>query len=263
MSALTKPATIFPSWHFSRWHAVDDRVRGGSSQSHLDPVPIDVGSAVGYDKPTGARFWGTLDTKTLGGAGFASQRYIFGPEPLDLPRLSYQGITLRLLPDEQKTASSSTSPAPINGKSHPEDPHTFTLVLKTSPPQHTPSKPKLPPNPEPASLSYEHDFSLSSPLRSSHTPETLHLSFDDFKAVYRGRDVPTSDPRYKPFDPTKIFELSLMCRSAFGKQEGEFGVVVVSMEGWGRAEKKEREGCWRGVQQWVGSWLGGERGVKL
>lgn len=93
----------------------------------------------------------------------------------------------------------------------------------------------------------------------------IELAFDDFKAVYRGREVERSDPRYKPFDPSRIYELSLMCRSDFGKQEGEFGVVVGSMEGWGKGvgEGKEREGCWRGVKGWVGSWMGGERGVKL
>lgn len=72
-----------------------------------------------------------------------------------------------------------------------------------------------------------------------------------------------SDPRYKAFDSSRIYELSLMCRSGFGKQEGDFGIVVVSIEGWEKGEAKERDGCWRGVKDWVGSWLGGERGVKL
>jgi hypothetical protein len=55
----TKMTTIFPDWHFSRWHAVDDRVRGGSSQSHLDAVPVD-GVKTGDEKRSAARFWGTL-----------------------------------------------------------------------------------------------------------------------------------------------------------------------------------------------------------
>lgn len=52
---MTNEATahaIFPPWHFDRWAAVDDRVRGGSSQSHLEPIKP--------DNSTSARFWGTL-----------------------------------------------------------------------------------------------------------------------------------------------------------------------------------------------------------
>lgn len=44
------------------WDPIDDRVRGGSSQSFLVALP-----------KNGARFHGTLDIKPLGGAGFASQ----------------------------------------------------------------------------------------------------------------------------------------------------------------------------------------------
>lgn len=45
------------------WSAVDDRVRGGSSQSYLSAI----------ENTTNVCFSGHLDTKTLGGAGFASQ----------------------------------------------------------------------------------------------------------------------------------------------------------------------------------------------
>lgn len=51
-------------WSPLDWTAQDDRVRGGSSQSYLDASPF---------SPT-AVFYGNLDTTTLGGAGFASQR---------------------------------------------------------------------------------------------------------------------------------------------------------------------------------------------
>jgi hypothetical protein len=50
-------------WSEDSWVAVDDRVRGGSSQSYLD---CSYGSK--------AVFHGNLDINTLGGAGFASQR---------------------------------------------------------------------------------------------------------------------------------------------------------------------------------------------
>ena len=44
--------TVFPPWHFDRWTAVDDRVRGGASVSHLEPVKV--------NGQTAARFHGTL-----------------------------------------------------------------------------------------------------------------------------------------------------------------------------------------------------------
>ena len=58
-SSMTK--SIFPPWDFSTWTDVDDRVRGGSSTSHLEPVHLKApsGSALS-DKPTGAKFFGHL-----------------------------------------------------------------------------------------------------------------------------------------------------------------------------------------------------------
>ena len=57
---------VFPPFKFDRWRAVDDRVRGGSSTSHLDPVHLHH-SAEGTDLSTeksakgdAARFWGHL-----------------------------------------------------------------------------------------------------------------------------------------------------------------------------------------------------------
>jgi hypothetical protein len=68
---LAKSADIFPPWHFDRWRAVDDRVRGGSSISHLDRVECDsrVNSheVMSEKESTGhsaARFWGNLGTCT-------------------------------------------------------------------------------------------------------------------------------------------------------------------------------------------------------
>ncbi len=49
-------------WLPPPWTTTDDRVRGGASQSYLSSLPNDC-----------ARFYGHLDTSTLGGAGFASQ----------------------------------------------------------------------------------------------------------------------------------------------------------------------------------------------
>ncbi|KAK5691044.1 hypothetical protein LTR97_011696 [Elasticomyces elasticus] len=51
-------------WNADIWTASDDSVRGGKSSSHLDISAAD----------STARFYGHLDIKTLGGAGFASQK---------------------------------------------------------------------------------------------------------------------------------------------------------------------------------------------
>ncbi len=79
-------------WHRVDWTAVDDRVRGGQSISNLAIVTLS-------DKIEMAHFYGHLDTKTLGGAGFASQR----SSPLDrkgrMVRFNgsgYTGIMLKL-----------------------------------------------------------------------------------------------------------------------------------------------------------------------
>ena len=185
-----------------------------------------------------------LDIDTLGGAGFASQRHIFGPLPLHLPALSYRGISLSIAPD-----ATSTTPTA----------HTFTLVLKTTfnpipPPHH----PKTPPSPEPAALSYEASFAQPDGHKS------VNIRFGDFKAMYRGKEVGRDDSIYQPLHSEKIYEMSLMCRSGFGQQKGEFGVVVLGVSGWA----KEKELGWlewcMGMVRWVGSWVGlGEGGVRL
>ena len=150
-------------------------------------------------------------------------------------------------------------------QSKPNAPETFTLVFKTDLNTRPPSKPKVPPSPDPASLSYEAQFNpshLASSAGSKGNGKELevYLPFDDFVPTYRGRPVPRSDPRYQPFEPANINEVSLMCRSDFGKQEGEFELVVMQMKGQKREASKSREGCWG----WVRSlWAGGEGGIEL
>ena len=72
------------------------------------------------------------------------------------------------------------------------------------------------------------------------------------------------DPKSKPFDPASIYEISLMCRSDFGKQEGEFELVVESVSGWEqrsleREGGRARDGCW----SWVKGWFMSEGQVTL
>ena len=183
------------------------------------------------------------DISTLGGAGFASQQYRFGPIPLQLPRLTYNGLTLHLLPDPET----------------PQSLKHFTLVLKTSlAPQ--PKKPKHPTDPEPASLSYEATFDL--PKTGQAEAHTVQLGWDSFVPTYRGREVGREDPRYQPLKSEGIYELGLMCRSGFGGQEGDFGVVIAGVEGWGKEPGVASQSwwawlceCWTGMRIWLG--LGG------
>lgn len=70
-------------WSSDAWETTDDRVRGGSSTSHLTPS----------SSCHSARFHGHLDTSTLGGAGFASQQ-TKGAHHWDLS--GYDGVLLRL-----------------------------------------------------------------------------------------------------------------------------------------------------------------------
>ncbi|GKZ22851.1 hypothetical protein AbraIFM66951_004975 [Aspergillus brasiliensis] len=71
-------------WSSTSWTTSDDRVRGGSSHSHL---------TINKDTNT-ATFHGNLDITTLGGAGFASQHTSSTTELWDLS--SYAGLELSI-----------------------------------------------------------------------------------------------------------------------------------------------------------------------
>jgi len=106
-----------------------------------------------------ARFHGTLDTKTLGGAGFASQRTTGDDRSWDLS--DYDGIHLNL--------------GKLDGKR-------YTLTLKDE---------ILPRNPEngreQSTISYEYDF-------SSAPEEGLFIPWHALKATYRGKDKDDAAP---------------------------------------------------------------------
>ncbi|WWC99469.1 hypothetical protein V866_006372 [Kwoniella sp. B9012] len=241
--------TIFPAWHFDHWRAVDDRVRGGASTSHLDQVDLDLSQYSDGDlekgrNSVGARFWGHLDIDTLGGAGFASQSYRYGPSPLRLPSLSYSGLSIIYQPDPQTHYTEKT----------PKD---YTLVLKTTPTANIPKHPKTPGPPREAQLTYEVSFSLPTTTvgkveAKANKEEKREFKWNEFQATYRGKHVPEGDERWVPLDPGLIYELSIMCRSDFGKQKGDFGVVVRSLEAIG----KNKIGWWSGIG-WLWTWVVG------
>ncbi|KAJ5835369.1 Major facilitator superfamily [Penicillium robsamsonii] len=89
MEYSTNKQILFgPDWDINHWSASDDRVRGGSSISKLEPTN------------EGVIFHGNLDIETLGGAGFASQRTVGNEQIWDLS--GYDGIELRIVPSDGK-----------------------------------------------------------------------------------------------------------------------------------------------------------------
>ncbi|KNC96747.1 uncharacterized protein SPPG_07955 [Spizellomyces punctatus DAOM BR117] len=94
------PLTISPGldlfggtspWNVSEWEAIDDRVRGGTSESTLELVQNNT-----------VLFKGYVDTEILGGAGFASQR-TRGNLMLDLSL--YTHLQIQVAASDQRTYS--------------------------------------------------------------------------------------------------------------------------------------------------------------
>ncbi|KAH7040273.1 complex I intermediate-associated protein 30 [Microdochium trichocladiopsis] len=112
------------SWDFDSWHASDDRVRGGKSQSHLEAASPSASGATHQN----ARFFGDLDITALGGAGFASQRTA-DSKSWDLS--PYSGLSIKI----------------VNG-----DGKKYTLILKDE------ILPKRPDGREQSTISWEYDF---------------------------------------------------------------------------------------------------------
>ncbi|KIW06960.1 uncharacterized protein PV09_02619 [Verruconis gallopava] len=171
-------------WRKSDWIASDDRVRAGKSQSYL--AVSDGGSA--------ATFEGTLDVKTLGGAGFASQRTASDDISWDLS--DYDGIEM------------------VIGRA---DEMRYTLTVKDT---------LLPRDPdtgrEQSTISYEHDFKVS-PNTKEQDHVLLWIPWDQFRATYRGREKKNA----QRLNTRRVRRFGIMCRSFFGDQEGKFEVVIV------------------------------------
>ncbi|GAB7338931.1 hypothetical protein MBLNU457_5609t1 [Dothideomycetes sp. NU457] len=146
-------------------------------------------------------FYGTLDIKTLGGAGFASQRTTGEDRKWSLSK--YDGITVKL--DK------------ADGKK-------YTLILKDE---------LLPRNPdngrEQATISYEYDFDTKASSTVGADPEVAEQKFfipwSDFKPTYRGKEKKDA----QKLDTSNIQRISIMMRSFFGSQEGPFSVTVRSI----------------------------------
>ena len=184
------------------WTAIDDRVRGGASTSHLTPLPAPYVPAAARAR---ARFHGTLDTATLGGAGFASQATQAGTAGDDEQRdgdggdnggdawdlSSYDGIRVRLGGGDGKK---------------------YTLTLKDALPAGRRDDGR-----EKAGVSWEADFEGRGNAEDGRPAEgvpradavrVVELRWRDFRATYRGKDR-TGGP---PLDTAGVKRFSLMMR---------------------------------------------------
>ncbi|KAF2791618.1 CIA30-domain-containing protein [Melanomma pulvis-pyrius CBS 109.77] len=171
-------------WNASEWTASDDRVRGGKSQSYLDIS----GSS--------ARFHGNLDIKTLGGAGFASQRTTGEDKTWDLS--DYDGIRIDL------------------GKS---DSKCYTFILKDE------ILPRSPNGREQSTTSYEYDFTVSEDSALAEN-SFIFVPWKEFKPTYRGKEKKDASKLNKK----NVKRLSIMMRSFFGDQESEFSLHIKSIK---------------------------------
>lgn len=110
--------------------------------------------------PSHARFHGHLDIKTLGGAGFASQRTLTQNKTWDLSK--HDGILLHV------------------GKS---DGKRYTFIIKDK---------LLPTNPETgreqATTSWEYDFKIGGNDVSMAESSFVFIPWKDFKPTYRGKE---------------------------------------------------------------------------
>ncbi|CAF9910603.1 MAG: hypothetical protein HETSPECPRED_010116 [Heterodermia speciosa] len=145
------------------WQTTDDRVRGGSSQSYLAALPNN-----------GARFYGNLDTKTLGGAGFASQFSPIGGQNCNSTSVvaSQEGSTSE---GETVWDLSDYDGLQINlGKG---DGKTYTMILKDER-----SDVKRDDGREKAGISWEVEIS------AEKDGVNVWKTWSDFKAFYRGKE---------------------------------------------------------------------------
>lgn len=154
----------YSQWSESDWTASDDRVRGGSSISHLTVVASttdqnDIRQT--HDSKTkksslSALFHGNLDTTTLGGAGFASQRTVNNALDWDLSK--YDGIELVI--------------GKTDGKRY-----AFILKDETLPEQLRKER---------SSLSWEAEFVVPSD-EGDREGNAVRLRWGDFMPTYRGK----------------------------------------------------------------------------
>lgn len=173
-------------WSTASWTSTDDRIRGGASTSYL--TPIFPASDPNHEHVI---FHGTLDTTTLGGAGFASQRTVDEPErSWDLH--AYDGVEVEWAQGDGKV---------------------YALVLKDE------LEADRGDGRARSGVNWEVD------IRCGAEGGRVWIPWGEFKATYRGREKPGAGA----LKTEGIRRVGVMMRSFFGEQEGDFRVVLRSI----------------------------------
>ena len=149
------------------------------------PLPISLTCPKSYldCQETHAVFKGTLDIKTLGGAGFASQRTTREDRVWDLS--GFDGIELTL-----------------NVKHSDEKRYTFILKDELLPPEHDIGC-------DQSTISWEYGFVVcAQETPVSHHSTIIFIPWDSFTATYRGKEREDA----KELDLTSIKRFSIMMR---------------------------------------------------
>ena len=145
------------------WTTTDDRVRGGASQSYLTAFPNNT-----------ARFYGHLDTSTLGGAGFASQ---FSPlEIFDLDKGT----------KDEKSSWDLSAYDGIEIEVGKGDGKVYTFILKDEE-----QAEKREDGREKSGINWEIDFKAGKSGDAEVEKEEgmkVWVPWGDFKATYRGKE---------------------------------------------------------------------------
>lgn len=187
-------------WNTESWLQVSDTVRGGSSKAELRYIDPS-------NRFAGVSFEGKLDTKTLGGAGFASQVY---RQPISIDS-RYSSFFLEVEPIE-------------SGSDHVIRDFTFGVKNAPTPPGDQPT----------SSVIYQFDFEVPLLDRVARTKNQeskleelikIKIPFKSLVPTYRGRRKDDE----KPFDPQKTTEISIMCRSFFNHQSGPFHLNILRL----------------------------------
>lgn len=173
-------------WSEKSFVAVDDRVRQGKSQSYLTV----------FENNT-ASFNGFLDTKTLGGAGFATQS-VESEDPI-YDFTGYSGLELLFGNYDGKKYSIDLS----NAYSH------FT------------------PNGSKASkVDFQSSFGIEDIYEKVGDVHKIYFPFDKFVPIERGREVKNPRPILNLLEIRKV---AFQIRSFFNEQSGSFSINLISL----------------------------------
>ena len=176
------------AWRLKEWRAVDDRVRGGNSQSFL---------TVNDEPEKGVVFHGFLDTETLGGAGFCSQRLLFNERDGEGGALDFSSFSQLKIRFEDIGDDSIRKILAVN-------------LYDNRPSDRGDGRNK-------SQVIYKATF----PLDGLASGEIV-LNWADFKPNFRGRDKPDAPS----INLRHIYGISIMMQSFFDTQKGPFSIGI-------------------------------------